>query len=177
MQYTQNNKLHKFHLLDTTYPKSSFDPMKKTTYFSIITLFLMFITSCGKETQASTKGGGIFKVRLTIDPPLQPGKSVIETYNYLTMSIANSSKGWGGINQTKPLTTLETDQISVTSGQNIMFTILFSNAFDSQCRTIKCEAIQNGKTNEIIYLSMGTVKNGNSPCEDGLNITKNFIMK
>ncbi len=148
----------------------------KNPILIIASLTLTLIISCGKENQTSTNGGGVFKVRVTIDPPLQPGLNS-GAYNSIGISVSTTTKSWTGIQQTKQLSTIETDEISVTKGQNIQFTISsFLNNYDRICRTIKYEAIQNGKVNETHIASLG-IDNSGMICADGLMINKNFIIK
>jgi hypothetical protein len=141
-----------------------------------IAFSILLLGSCGKETQSTTQGGGVFKVRVTIDPPLQPGVSSPFLSNSVNIIMAGNIRGWNGGLQTVPLSTLETDEISVTSGQNVqLFITDFSNIVDRNCRTVKYEAIQNGKINEVHIVSLGY--NGSSSlCADGVSVSKNFIM-
>ena len=151
--------------------------MKNTLKFIGLLLTTLILGSCGKETQSTTQGGGVFKVRVTIDPPLQPGATTTGGINFISIAGPSSIKSWIGAQQTSPLSTIETDEISVTSGQNVQFSISnFSNQFDFNCRTVKYEAIQNGKINEVHTVSLGY--NGiSSVCVDGFIVSKNFIMK
>ena len=150
--------------------------MKNTTFLLFVIAISMFFSSCGKETQSTTQGGGVFKVRITIDPPLQSGMSATSGFNLVTIQVASALKSWSGTQQTAPLSTFETDEISVTSGQNVQFFISqFINLYDRNCRSVKYEAIQNGKINETHTLSLGY--NGTLYCADGMTVSKNFIMK
>jgi hypothetical protein len=151
--------------------------MKKTSTILLLSFLLSLgLFSCGKETQSTTQGGGVFKVRITIDPPLQSGMSATSGFNLVTIQVASALKSWSGTQQTAPLSTFETDEISVTSGQNVQFFISqFINLYDRNCRSVKYEAIQNGKINETHTLSLGY--NGTLSCADGMTVSKNFIIK
>lgn len=112
-----------------------------------IAFAILLLSSCGKETQNTTQGGGVFKVRVTIDPPLQSGAPTTGSTNSIALLVSSSGKVWSGGQQTGPLSTLETDEISVTSGQNVQFFIsTFSNMFDRICRTIKSKLFKMAKS-------------------------------
>jgi hypothetical protein len=155
--------------------------MKKLNNISIVILALittLTIFSCGKETQSTTQGGGTFNLKLTISPPLQFGSSPSSGQNTLFMQVGNIQKQWMGNSASQNLSQMISDDISVTSGQNMFCIIQINNTYDFTCRTITAEGIQNGKVIKTYTLEQG-YKNGSTliMCIDGVNVTKNFIIQ
>jgi hypothetical protein len=143
---------------------------------SIIALTLQLsILSCGKETQNTTQGGGVFKITAKISPPLQIGV-VNGGMNAFSLGINGSTAQWIGNSASSNLSEITTDELSVTSGQNITSIIYLSNAYDQVCRTVTLEGIQNGKVIKTYNLELG-IKDAAKAlyCKDGYQITKNFI--
>jgi hypothetical protein len=134
--------------------------------------------SCGKETQTSTQGGGICKIKFTITPEI-PTKTKFGLVDY-----ANSFSSitpvvvlqWNGLSGF-PLATIESPEFSVTKGQNITCGSTTITNYDGICRSIKIECILNNKsikafTKELGYMdiSKGTM------CKDATNSGVNFII-
>jgi hypothetical protein len=144
-----------------------------------IAFFSVLLGSCGKETQNTTQGGGVFKVRVTIDPPLQSGTAPNGGSNAILFNITGvATYTWYGNQRTNALSTIETDELSVTTGQNISIWLQsFSNTYDFMCRTVKIEALQNGKVNETHIFSLGFNNDYTKLCGDGASVSKNFIIK
>ena len=143
---------------------------------ALVCTFIIF--SCGKETQSTTQGGGTFNLKLTISPPLQFGKNASGQINTLFMQTTNIQKQWSGNGASQSLSQVISDDISVTSGQNVFCIIQISNQYDFACRTITAEGIQNGKVIKTYTLEQG-YKDATtlSLCLDGITITKNFIIQ
>ncbi len=150
---------------------------------SIILTVLIF--SCGKETQSSTQGGGLFKVRYTITPPLQNGLggTTGTSQNAFTsmcniQGLSGLTLMWYGNSANLPFSTMETNEFSVTKGQNVgIAAIQILNQIDYQCRTLKIEGIINGKVFNTITKEMGY--SSSKPlikCKDFDQNSVNFIM-
>ncbi len=154
--------------------------MKKTAtmLFASILLTIGFF-SCGKETQSTTQGGGIFVIKATITPPLQFGKSSAQVPQSNLFQLWGSGflSKWDGNSNSTELSEIMSDEISVTSGQNLSCWFMISNSYDFSCRTIKLEGIQNGKTIKTYTLSMGMGSNGATLCTDGNQNQKSFIIQ
>jgi hypothetical protein len=154
----------------------------KLTTLPIILQIFMF--SCGKETQNTTKGGGLFKVKYTFTPALQNGTTSNGGSNTF-LSVCNSSPAltglslqWHGNSALNPCSSLETNEFSVTNGQNVSIGGLgVSNLFDLQCRTVKIEAMINGKVFNTVVREFGYSKiNPLTKCADFDNNSVNFII-
>jgi hypothetical protein len=146
---------------------------------SIILTVLIF--SCGKETQSSTQGGGLFKYRVTITPPLHYGATgqFKNQSNYLQVGVIPiaSSYIWDGKQLSDDFTTYESQEYSVTQGQNITFTYFIDNSYDLVCRTVKIEALINGNVFKTVTQEKGY--SSISPmikCKDFDAPAINFIM-
>lgn len=134
--------------------------------------------SCGKETQSSTQGGGIFNLKLTIDPPLQFGKNASGQINTLLMQTTSTQKQWSGNNVSQSLSQIISDDVSVTSAQNVFCLIQIINGYDNICRTVVAEAVQNGKVIKTFNLELGFKDaTGASYCTDGYQTTKNVVIQ
>jgi hypothetical protein len=94
------------------------------------------------------------------------------------MKVGNIQKQWMGNSASQNLSQMISDDISVTSGQNMFCIIQINNMYDFTCRTITAEGIQNGKVIKTYTLEQG-YKNGSTliMCIDGVNVTKNFIIQ
>jgi hypothetical protein len=151
--------------------------IKSTKAFVLSIVLTVLIFSCGKETQSSTQGGGTFNLRLTISPPLQFGKNASSASNTLFMQATNIQKQWSGNSASQSLSQIISDDISVTSGQNVFCIIQIMNQYDYVCRTVIAEGIQNGKVIKTYNLELG-IKDAAaaSYCIDGFQNTKNFII-
>ena len=145
--------------------------------FLVSICLTILVVACGKETQSSTQGGGKFVVRVKFSPSLQVGTSgQAGTSNSIMVWGAGFSSRWDGVNQSQALSEITTDEISVTSGQNLPVYITMGNMFDRNCRTVTLEGIQNGKVIKTYNLSLG-YKSDLSICVDGLQANKNFIIQ
>lgn len=154
----------------------------KAIVSSIILTILIF--SCGKETQSSTQGGGLFKLRYTITPALQNGKNPTGDGNSF-LSFCNSSPSlagltlsWIGFTSNNPCSTLETNEFAVTKGQNVTIqSITIGNSYDDQCRTLKIEAFINGKVFNTVVKEMGYYRtNTLIKCKDVDQNSVNYII-
>lgn len=154
--------------------------MKKLcTIFTTTLLLTALVVSCGKETQSSTQGGGLFKVRVTITPPLQAGLNSNSIGNYFSIGSTTVTGGttWLGNSQTLPLSTWESQEYSVTKGQNFGWSIQLNNSYDVQCRQVKIEGLTDNKVFKTYNLELGVQSlNPIVQCKDvGIGII-NFII-
>lgn len=130
-------------------------------------LFTILIFSCAKEST----NGGIFKVRFTFSPPLQnsdPNENKLDQFlaEYTNPDIKNINVIWQGFKESKPLTSIETPEVSVLSGQNITLHVMVANGKTIGCKTVKIEGILNNKVSHNFTKVLGF--SGNStPCKDG----------
>lgn len=143
--------------------------MKNIKLISTAVLLAVLVFSCGKETQSTTQGGGTFYVRVTINPPLQFGVNPLG--NYVGIGCLTSTKTWNSQNQTSNLTSLQCDEVTVTSGQNIQATFMLRTLYDHQCRNVLLEGVQNGKV-----IKSYTYEIGDNSCKDLFQQFPNFIM-
>ena len=148
---------------------------KHITKLGTAMLLAVLVFSCGKETQTTTQGGGRFIIKATFTPPLQFGQ-IVSKYNSTRMYGIGFDVVWDGISKQYDLTELTTDDLSVTSGQNIAFYFNLYNGYDFQCRNVKIEGIQNGKVIKTYNFSMG-YSSPTTCCNDGFGINKNFIVQ
>ncbi|MBM3399752.1 MAG: hypothetical protein FJY15_04205 [Bacteroidetes bacterium] len=152
--------------------------MKKL--FSIIATTLLLtalIVSCGKETQSSTQGGGICKIRTTITPPLQTGETGLGQSNFFYASTPVGIISWNGVGQTSALASIESQEFSVTKGQNVTFYITdFINFYDFVCRQVKVEFLIDNKVKKTEILLEFGFTSVNMSCKDGYMKTLNFIV-
>lgn len=148
---------------------------KHITKLGTAILLAVLVFSCGKETQTTTQGGGRFIIKATFTPPLQFGQ-IVSKYNSTRMYGIGFDVMWDGVSKLYDLFELTTDELSVTSGQNIAFYFNLSNGYDFQCRNVKIEGIQNGKVIKTYNFSMG-YSSPTTYCNDGLGINKNFIVQ
>lgn len=147
MQYTLNNKPYKFTLLDTIYPKSSFEPMKKTTFLSFLISFTLLFSSCGKETQSTTQGGGKLVIKLTSIPANNNEAILVQSLfsSGTTVRYYYPTKNNSGI--------VLTDTFNVTTGQN--FPINIFGGSTSGCAKIYVESYLDGKLYKTKTFSVG----------------------
>ncbi len=143
--------------------------MRNIKLLSTAILLAVLVFSCGKETQSTTQGGGTFYVRVTINPPLQYGVNPL--YNLVTIGCLTSTKSWNSQNQTSNLSTLQCDEVAVTSGQNIQVTFGMHCLYDHQCRSVLLEGVQNGKVIKTYNYEMGY-----NSCKDLYQQFPSFIM-
>lgn len=148
---------------------------------SIILTLLVF--SCGKETQSSTQGGGLFKYRVTINPSIPNNPAIAGQGNILWIYTNLPELGiynWvtsSSNPKPEPLTNYESPEISVTKGQNVSITgIILTNSGDLGCIQTKIEGIQNGKIIKSVILNLG-YSNATSQCKDFNNTKINFIIE
>ena len=94
--------------------------IKHITKLGTAILLAVLVFSCGKETQTTTQGGGKFIIKATFTPPLQFGK-IVSAYNSTRIWGLGFDIMWDGISKQYDLSELTTDELSVTSGQNIAF--------------------------------------------------------
>ena len=156
--------------------------MKKLfTIFTTTLLLTALVVSCGKETQSSTQGGGICKIRTTITPPLQSGTTGPQQVlsNSFQAITGVGTITWSGAQQTSALALIESQEFSVTKGQNVSFNIFtFANFYDLVCRQVKVEFLINNsvKKTETIELGCTQITPTQLYCKDGASKTLNFIV-
>jgi hypothetical protein len=120
------------------------------------TLFTIFLFGCGKETQSSTQGGGLFKYKVTISPSLDTGMGPAiymgvllprVTVNMVTISAATGSGYvWHGQTEPKPFSVYEDrNEFSVTKGQNIAVYVNIGNQKNPGCIQIRVDGYIDGK--------------------------------
>ena len=150
------------------------------TKIFLVGIFLtILIFSCAKESQ----NGGIFKVRFTFSPPLKSGVISFK-YNailaeYTNADLKNVIVKWEGNTQSNSLTSIETPEVSVLSGQNITLGVLLLNELTIGCNTVKVEGILNNKVSHNFTKELGFTGT-TVPCKDqnGANETIiNFPIK
>ena len=154
----------------------------KTIKAYILSLALtILVFSCGKETQATTQGGGLFKYRVTITPPLQFGKTgqfnTKSNNVFITVPSLGTGYQWNGDQMTSNYSTYESQEFSVTKGQNILFQVGIVNTYDLICRNVKIEALINGNVFKTVTQEKGY--SSDSPlikCKDFDAPTLNFII-
>jgi hypothetical protein len=153
---------------------------KHITKLGTAIILAVLVFSCGKESQSTTQGGGTFIVRAKISPPLQSGKTIqsqVSVYNGISLWGLGFSTTWDGSAQTQGISEIISNEISVTSGQNVMAYIRISNLYDFTCRTITLEGIQNGKIIKSYTLNMGYNGSPSAFCTGQLSQNRNFIME
>jgi hypothetical protein len=126
---------------------------KRFTIFTTTLLLTALIVSCGKETQSSTQGGGMFKVRVTITPPLNNGGAIGNSNTFAVLLPENYQ--WNGYLQSSSLSSWQSQEISVTKGQNVQTNLAINTYFDLKCRQVKFEGILNGNVIKTIDLELG----------------------
>jgi hypothetical protein len=121
------------------------------------TLFTIFLFGCGKETQSSTQGGGLFKYKVTITPSLDTGMGSVTfgglfyprlTYNTVNIQVPAlmSSYGWSSQIEPKPFSVYENpNEFSVTKGQNIAVNVNIVNQKNPGCIQIRLDGYIDGK--------------------------------
>lgn len=153
--------------------------MKPLLKITLVTLsLLILIAACGKETQTTTQGGGTFKIRLTVSPSLQTGNvgSAANSFQVIsqTPSLPALSYMWNG---KTTLSAIETNEVSVTKGQNVTIAFVLGNQLNPVCHTVKIEGLINGKVIQTFTKEAG-YSNLNPPtvCKDFYNNSVNFII-
>jgi hypothetical protein len=85
---------------------------------------------------------------------------------YTNPDIQNINVLWQGFKESKPLTSIETPEVSVLSGHNITLHVMVLNSKTIGCKTVKIEGILNNKVSHNFTKVLGL--SGNStPCKDG----------
>lgn len=149
-------------------------------YSAIITsIFLTLIMfSCGKETQSSTQGGGICKIKITISPqiPMTSKFNNIDYPNSFQSMCAISLLQWSGASG-YALSTIETPEFSVTKGQNVSCSSTSITNYDGICRTVNIECFVNNKSVGLFTKELGMkLASPISLCKDYQNSAVNFII-
>jgi hypothetical protein len=112
----------------------------------VATLFTIFLFGCGKETQSSTQGGGLFKWRVSVTPALTTGLGGPLGMENALHVMSYSNYVWDGKNATAPFSVYEDlNEFSVTKGQNLSVMVYLYNRKDLGCRQVKLEGLINGK--------------------------------
>jgi hypothetical protein len=146
--------------------------MKKTLYLLFTaTVFTALLLGCGKETQSSTQGGGLFKFKVTITPPLQG--SAVGPFQINSSALSINYLWTTG---SPDLSVYESQEYSVTKGQNI--SVGFYNTLaNNVCYQVKVEGLLDNKVFKSTTLELGyksiipTIT-----CKDGTNQQVNFII-
>ncbi len=108
--------------------------------------FLIFMVSCGKETQNSTQGGGKLFIKLTSNPANNTEAIVVgNMFNMGTSVKYYVPKKNTGI--------VLTDTFNVTSGQN--FPIAIYGGVTTSCSNITVEAYLNGNLYKTKIFNVG----------------------
>lgn len=152
--------------------------MKKIIPPILALVCTMILFSCGKETQSSTQGGGICKIRYTITPSLS-GKSKLngieQAHSFTSVTPIVLIQWVGTITTT--LSSIESPEFSVTKGQNVTIGSTSINSYDNTCRSVKIECIVNNKTVNSFIKELGYLSNTPlTPCKDNSNSSVNFII-
>lgn len=139
-----------------------------TKVFLVGLLLTILIFSCAKESQ----NGGIFKVRFTFSPPLKSGiisgKYDAFLAEYINADLKNVNVKWEGSTQSNSLTSIETPEVSVLSGQNITLGAMLLNYQSGGCNTVKVEGILNNKVSHNFTKELGYSVTA-VPCKDQTN--------
>jgi hypothetical protein len=128
---------------------------KHITKLGTAILLTVLVFSCGKETQATTQGGGKLKLVLTSTPTISNGEIIMP-------NIFNPGTLQGRYIDLKKNGKVETDEFSVTSGQN--FSVMLYGGSATGCTTLKLEAYVNGKLIQTITHTAGGTY-GTTTCE------------
>lgn len=157
-----------------------FKSIKAISASIILTLLVL---SCGKETQSSTQGGGLFKYRVTFNPSIPNIPTLASRVNQVVISSTVPELGifnWNTSSSNpkpEPLTNYESPEISVTKGQNIGITgVAIANLGSLGCVATKIEGIQNGKIIKTVNLELG-YNSSTQQCKDVSNSSVNFIIE
>ena len=119
----------------------------KNKYLILLTsLLVLFVVSCGKETQSSTQGGGKLVLKLTSLPA--NNTEAIAVHNLF--STGTSSKFYFPVKNTGEV---KTDTFNVTTGQN--FPIIIYGGVTTSCSNIVLEAFLNGKLYKTKSFNVG----------------------
>lgn len=144
--------------------------MKKTLYLLFTaTVFTALLLGCGKETQSSTQGGGLFKLKVTFTPPLQGPVGSFQ----INAPAPSINYVWTG---SPDLSVYESQEYSVTKGQNISVGF-YDNLVVLVCRQVKVEGLLDNKVFKSTTLELGRKSiNPIINCKDGTNQQVNFII-
>ncbi len=87
---------------------------------------------------------------------------------YTNPDINNVNVWWIGFQESKPLiTSIESPEVSVLSGQNITLHVIVLNGKSIGCKTVKIEGILNNKVSHNFNKELGLSGNLSTPCKDG----------
>jgi hypothetical protein len=163
--------------------------MKKLfTIYTTTLLLTALVVSCGKETKSSEKGGGMCKIRVTVNPPLQPGDSRITdgssglNVNFIGYNTGWDNFYWTGNAQTSAFNSGETKEHFAPKGVNIRFDLGIANTFDIVCRQVKVEFLIDNNVKITELLEMGYSQFELTPvayhvyCKDKTDRVFNFIV-
>lgn len=145
-------------------------------------ILTVFILSCSKEKQSSTQGGGLFKFKVTFNPPIPNNPAIADKVNLVYIYTNLPELGiynWvtsSSNPKPEPFTNYESPEISVTKGQNVSITgISLTNFGDLGCVQTKIEGIQNSRITKTVILNLG-YSNATTQCKDFNNTKINFII-
>ncbi len=156
--------------------------IKHITKLGTAILLAVLVFSCGKETQTTTQGGGLFKIRYTITPALENGGTFLNSSRFNAPCLSPGFEvmlvQWYGYTASKALSTIETNEYSVTKGQNISIPgITCYNELNLICRTVKIEGIINGKVFQTLTKELGMLSTSPAVyCKDQTSPGFNFII-
>jgi hypothetical protein len=147
-----------------------------TKIFFVGIFLTILIFSCAKESQ----NGGIFKVRFTFSPPLTTTTLTEAKLNnfiaeYTSPDLKDVHVKWESPGQSNSLTSIETPEVSVLSGQNITLEVWLGNLKTVGCNTVKVEGILNNKVSHNFTKELGFSGDIAVPCKDQKNYTSVFI--
>lgn len=136
--------------------------------------------SCGKETQSTTQGGGICKIKITISPeiPITSKFNGVESQNSFISfwPLPATTLQWSGASG-YALSTIESPEFSVTKGQNVSSSGTSISNYDGICRTVNIECFVNNKSVGLFTKELGIKSTSPySLCKDQGNSTVNFII-
>jgi hypothetical protein len=153
--------------------------MKKlVTIFTVTFILTALLISCDKETPSS-QGGGVFKVKVSITPPLTGGTNANFGFNYFQLGSVGGSLMFHGstYNESNTLSNWEGQEVSVTKGQNIPVMIGLNSLYDLKCRKVLLEGFLDGKLLKSVSLELGqTSAVPIVNCKDQQTTTINFII-
>jgi hypothetical protein len=128
---------------------------KHITKLGTAILLVVLVFSCGKETQATTQGGGKLKLVLTSTPLNFAGEIHMP-------NIFNPGTSIGRYIDIKKNGKVETDEFAVTKGQN--FSVILYGGTATGCTSLKLEAFVDGKLIQTITHTAGGTY-GTTTCE------------
>ena len=143
--------------------------MKKFLFAFIVVLLF---TSCGSNNQNNGEVTMYYEVQII--PPLQNGYAPSSNgFNSFTMS-AVYGLDWNGAFESESLSMKKSDDFIWYSG-NLPITIIFSNAYDKVCRSVKIDTYADGSVLDSSTYMMG-VDTFNNNCDDGISVSYNLII-